>query len=50
VKSTVKLEHLLKEMFETIDGWLTPDQVHIYHIQRAHGPISQLDQPSLIRF
>jgi hypothetical protein len=28
---TAKLEHLLKEMFPSIEGWPTPNHVYTYH-------------------
>jgi hypothetical protein len=33
--TTAKLESLLKEMFQNIDGWPTPEQVHTFYIRRA---------------
>jgi hypothetical protein len=38
--TTIKLEHLLKEMFQSTDGCPTPDRVRTYHIQRDWDTVS----------
>jgi hypothetical protein len=34
-----KLESLLKEMFQNIEGWPTLEQVRTFHIRKARDPV-----------
>jgi hypothetical protein len=40
IEAAMLIEHL-KEVFQNINSWLTPEQVHAFHIQTARYPVRQ---------